>query len=124
MVFILAAAIKWAAVALLLAFDAPGWLLHGQDILLSGALAAAFVLALLMAFASRRRNMNEQIRLAATLNHEVRNALEVILGSEYLPKSEQSRAVMESVDRINRTLNGILQPNGRVVRIDSRQGQR
>jgi signal transduction histidine kinase len=119
-VFVLAAAVKYAAVAVLLAFEAPGWLLHGQDILVSGALSAAFAFALLMAFASRRRHMNEQIRLAATLNHEVRNALEVILGSDYLPKSEQSRAVMESVDRINRTLNGILQPNDRVVRIDSR----
>ena len=40
----------------------------------------------------------------AELNHHVRNALQVIRESHYLPEDRQAQAVMESVDRIDRTL--------------------
>jgi signal transduction histidine kinase len=112
-VFVLAGAAKYFAVAVLWHFHAERWFLRGQDVVLTGLLASGFVATLLAAFGSRRRYVLEQVRLAAMLNHEVRNALEVILGSDYLPESEQTQAVMQSVDRINRTLNGLLQPNAR-----------
>lgn len=111
LVFFVAGAAKYGAVAVLWRFYAPRWLLRGQDVVLTGLLASSFFAVLLVTFAVRRRNTLEQIRLAATLNHEVRNALEVIIGSGYLPQSEQAHAVMQSVERINRTLTDILGPN-------------
>lgn len=107
-VFLFAGGTKYFAVAVLWRFHAERWLLRGQDVVLTGLLASSFFATLLVAFASRREFVRTQIQVAATLNHEVRNALEVILGSEYLPESEQAHAVMQSVERINRTLNSLL----------------
>ncbi len=107
-VFVFAGGTKYFAVAALWRFHAERWLLRGQDVVLTGLLASSFFATLMLAFASRRHYVLRQVQLASTLNHEVRNALEVILGSDYLPEPDQSRAVMESVERINRTLNSVL----------------
>ncbi len=107
-VFLIAGGIKYFAVAVLWRFHVGRTLLRGQDVFLTGLLATGFYAATLISVASRRRYVTEQVRQAATLNHEVRNALEVIIGSGYLPESEKTQAVMQSVDRINRTLHGLL----------------
>jgi hypothetical protein len=51
-----------------------------------------------------REKMNEDMRSVAELNHHVRNALAVIRDSHLLPTEVQTQAVIESVDRIDRTL--------------------
>ncbi len=43
-----------------------------------------------------------------SVDHELRNALEVILGSDYLKQSTKGEAILDSVERINRTLDSIL----------------
>jgi hypothetical protein len=57
---------------------------------------------------ARQREQQRQIQVVADLNHNLRNALAVILASEYLAQSEKATAILESVDRIDRTLLTIL----------------
>jgi hypothetical protein len=69
------------------------------------AIAAAFVpLLLLLAARERHRKLLDDLRKIAQLNHHVRNALQTIIYSEYLPRSENRKAVLEGVDRIDRIL--------------------
>jgi hypothetical protein len=46
----------------------------------------------------------------AELNHHVRNALQVIRDSHLLPEERQAQAVIESVERIDRTLRHLFPP--------------
>ena len=70
------------------------------------ALAAAlFLLLLVLAARDRHRKMLDDLRRIAQLNHHVRNALQTILYSEYLPDSEANRKmILEGVDRVGRIL--------------------
>ena len=53
---------------------------------------------------ARRQTVLDQIRTASELNHHLRNALQVITHSRYLPEEKQAQAVFESVDRIDGAL--------------------
>lgn len=106
--FIAAGLLKFAAVSVLLHFGVHRRYLRLQDAVITGALAALLVSFALIAMAIRRRYVRQQIEVVSNLNHELRNALEVILGSEYLPKSNQAEAILESVNRIERTLVRLL----------------
>ncbi len=53
---------------------------------------------------ARRHAMLNQIRTASELNHHLRNALQVIANSRYLPEEKQAQAVFSSIDRIDETL--------------------
>ncbi len=53
---------------------------------------------------ARRHAVLDQIRIASELNHHLRNALQVITQSRYLPKEKQAQAVFSSIDRIDETL--------------------
>jgi signal transduction histidine kinase len=111
--FVLAAALKHALVTALIYFHSPRFYLRAQDAVLTGALAALMVWALLVAVAARRRYVRQQIEAVANLNHELRNALQVILGSEYLPKTDKADAILESVERINNNLSRLLGQHSR-----------
>lgn len=79
-----------------------------QDSILTGVLTAIGVWASLMIATERRKFVLKEIQTVANLNHELRNALEVILGSAYLAESSKGGAILDSVERINRTLDSIL----------------
>lgn len=53
---------------------------------------------------TRRKVMLEQIRTASDLNHHLRNALQVITQSRYLPEEKQNEAMYSSIDRIDEAL--------------------
>lgn len=70
-----------------------------------GFAAALVPLFVLLAARERHRKLLDDLRKIAQLNHHVRNALQTILYSEYLPASETNRqVVLEGVDRIGRIL--------------------
>jgi hypothetical protein len=54
--------------------------------------------------AARQRVMLQKIRTASDLNHHLRNALQVITQSRYLPEEKQAQAVYASIDRIEEAL--------------------
>ena len=81
------------------------------------ALAAAlFPLLLLLTARARRRRVLDDLRRIAQLNHHVRNALQTILYSEYLPDSEANRKIiLEGVDRVGRILQELFPAVGERV---------
>lgn len=119
---ILAAGISTALVVGVAKFGLVSFLLHIQtsraylrlqDAVLTGLLAAVAVWAVLQITSERRKYIRREIQTVANLNHELRNALEVIIGSDYLHQSNKGDAIFDSVERINRTLNNILLPESR-----------
>jgi len=108
--------LKFGAVSFLLHLNAPRDYLRMQDAILTGLLAAAAVCAVLWGVKQRRKYVRGEIQTVANLNHELRNALEVIIGSEYLAQSSKGEAILESVERINRALNNILGSQARKAR--------
>ncbi len=70
-----------------------------------GFFAAFFGLLVLTAAGERRHKVRDDLRRIAELNHQVRNALQVIVYSEYSPNNSQHRAaVLEGVEKIEATL--------------------
>lgn len=65
---------------------------------------ALFLFLVLREWRLRRAMVLEQLRMVAELNHNVRNALQRLAYSQYLPPHEQTEAVLESVNRIDSTL--------------------
>ena len=99
---------KYGLVALLVRWHTNAVYLRLQDTILTGVLVGLGVWAGLMVTHERRKYIMKQVETVAQLNHELRNALEVILGSEYLNKSNKGEIILDSVERINRTLDAIL----------------
>jgi hypothetical protein len=66
------------------------------------------VWVLLAAVRARQKQVQQQIRVVADLNHHLRNALTIILASEYLRESEKATAILASVERIDATLQLLL----------------
>jgi hypothetical protein len=79
--------------------------------------AAAFApLLILLAARERHRKLLDDLRKIAQLNHHVRNALQMIMYSEYLPDSEENRkVVLEGVDRVGRILQELFPAVGERV---------
>lgn len=65
--------------------------------------AALFVWVLLVGNRDRRRRAREEVERIANLNHEIRNALQIIAHSTY-NVAECRDLVLDSVDRIDATL--------------------
>jgi signal transduction histidine kinase len=101
-------AVKFGLILFLLHVHTPQALLKLQDSVLTGVLAALAVCAVLVIARERRRYIRNELKSVANLNHELRNALEVLVCSEYLAESSKGEAILESVERINRTLNDLL----------------
>ncbi len=99
---------KFAVITVIIAWHGNGVYLRFQDAVLTGVLVGIGVWAGLMITRERRKYVIKQVQTVARLNHELRNALEVILGSEYLKQSTKGEAILDSVERINRTLDSIL----------------
>jgi hypothetical protein len=76
--------------------------------LIDASVIAVFMIVLLgvvVAAARVQRNaIAKEMRTVGELNHHVRNALQIIRESHRLPTDKQTEAVIESVDRIDRTL--------------------
>jgi predicted MarR family transcription regulator len=67
--------------------------------------ASLVVLLVLLSARERRKRVLDDVRRIAELNHHVRNALQVVVHSQYVPPSnDQRKAVLESADRIEKTL--------------------
>jgi hypothetical protein len=108
---IVAATVKLVAVMLLLyVVHVPRTVLQGQDALITGVLAASFVWVLLGVERMRQQEQAKQVKVVADLNHHLRNALEVILASEYLGHDVKAGAILNSVERIDNALTAIVGP--------------
>lgn len=79
-----------------------------QDSVMTGLLGGLAVWVALSVARFRRDQIREQVRVIGDLNHHLRNALSVILNSQFLPAHEQKDAVLASVDRIDRALQQIV----------------
>jgi len=108
-----AAIVKFVTVLLLAYVGTPPRYMEYQDAILTGMLTAAFVWAFLQAERSRQREQQRQIQAVADLNHNVRNALTVILASEYLRQTDKGNAILQGVERIDRALQFILSEHQR-----------
>lgn len=106
---IVAGAAKLGAAWLLLHIRVAPGLLRGLDALITGILVAYVVSGVLGAERARQREKVKQFQIVAELNHHVRNALDVIVCSEYLGTGKTT-AVLESVERIEDALNAITVP--------------
>ena len=69
-----------------------------------GIAATLLIWFLFSATRERRQRVLENMRVIAELNHEIRNALQVIVYSHHDADAEHSAVVMNSVQRIDRTL--------------------
>jgi len=83
---------------------------------LLGLAAALLPLLFLLVARERHRRVLDDLRKIAELNHHVRNALQTIVYSEYLPDSEANRRViLEGVERIGRVLQELFPAVGERV---------
>jgi hypothetical protein len=70
-----------------------------------GFFAAFFGLVVLMTASERQHKVQDELRRIAELNHQIRNALQVIVYGEYSPDSAQHRsAVLAGVEKIECSL--------------------
>jgi hypothetical protein len=92
-----------------LAHVAAPEILHAiLDAALMGLATAVIISLLLLAIRERHRRMLREMERVAELNHTVRNALQVIVHSQYLPQGEQdASAILESVQRIDDSLRDL-----------------
>ncbi len=81
-----------------------------------GSGAAVVLWVLLLGVRARRRRVAEDLARIAELNHEIRNALQVITHVQYLTASREREMVLTSVSRIDAVLKrlfpigGLFQP--------------
>jgi hypothetical protein len=80
------------------------------DALVIAFLTMMLVSVVITAARARRRQVLKEMRTIAELNHHVRNALQVIRDSHFLPEDRQAQAVMDSVERIDVTLKRLFPP--------------
>ncbi len=71
------------------------------DSLLVGAAVSIGVLLLLASVRERRKRVRAELLRISELNHEVRNALQVLVDSQFDANPERREIVIASVDRIN-----------------------
>jgi hypothetical protein len=70
-----------------------------------GVIAAFFALLVLTAARDRHHKVQDDLRMIAELNHQVRNALQVIVYGEYSPDKTSHRvAVLAGVEKIQSAL--------------------
>jgi hypothetical protein len=82
------------------------------DAAIIALMAALLVYTLLRQWRLRRAMVVRELNTVAELNHQVRNALQTIVYSQYVQQQDQARAVLESVDRIAKTLNEVFPDMG------------
>jgi hypothetical protein len=107
---ITAGAAKLGAVWLLLRLGIGPRVLQAQDAMTTGIFAACLVFIFLREEQAQQEDQERRMDAVADLNHNVRNALEVIVCSEYLRRSDQGTAILASVERIDHALTTITAP--------------
>ena len=96
--------------------DASSYMQAMTDAAMVGLAAALAPFLVLLAARERHRKVLDDLRKIAQLNHHVRNALQTIMYSEYLPDSEENRkVVLEGVERIGRILQELFPAVGERV---------
>ncbi len=101
----------YALLGILAQFNVPRWSIRVENAVVTGCLGGALIWALLTMVSSRRQYLGSQVKVIASLNHELRNALEVILNSEYLPDKERPPALLHSANRIDKALTRLMKEN-------------
>jgi hypothetical protein len=101
--------------ALLMRLGTSGELYAVIDATIIGAVAATIGALALIGVRERRKRDIEHLRTVAELNHQVRNALQVIVDDYYLSREAHTEAVISSVDRIDRTLRSLFPPETNVA---------
>jgi Co/Zn/Cd efflux system component len=105
---VLAGLTEFAVHEALTRLSAPEIFHAALDAILMGFATAIITSFLLLAIRERHRRMLQEVRRVAELNHNVRNALQVIVHNQYLPQSEQDAdAILESVQRIDDSLRDL-----------------
>jgi hypothetical protein len=91
-----------------------GWLLLPMALVsdvFAGALSGIFIFAVLRNTRERRLAMLQRLKAIREMNHEIRNALELIQLSAYSTHHQQAIAtITNAVDRIQWTLREIVSP--------------
>jgi len=106
------------------------WILKQTDLPISSTIVDGIILGCVAAFAAwfllqaereRMKRVTRDVEQSAQLNHEIRNALEVITSAGYLLNDVvYGPAVSDSIDRINRSLKSLSPDESRVA---PRQGK-
>lgn len=66
-----------------------------QTSVVTGVVSGAFVWAFLTVVSLGRRHLETKLKVVADLNHVLRNALEIIANSGYLPQDQRHAALLE-----------------------------
>jgi hypothetical protein len=82
----------------------PGGVPPIVDAGIVATITAAMLFIVLREWRVRRQLVLQQLHIVAELNHNVRNALQMLLYYQFLPPQKQTEAVLESVNRIDSTL--------------------
>lgn len=72
---------------------------HGINDILSGAIAGAAVLVILRSVECRRSAAIKRVQDIGNMNHHIRNGLQVIRSSHFIPEEEQRVQLIEEATR-------------------------
>lgn len=108
LVLLLAGILKYVLAGLMVRVGASPTEMRTQDAIFTGLFCAVIVSIALGAERFRREQFRERVKVVSDLNHHLRNALEIIIHGHLLPQSSQTKAILESVERIDHALKKIV----------------
>jgi hypothetical protein len=108
LVLLLAGIFKYVLAGLMVRGGASATEMRSQDAILTGLFCAIIITIALGAERFRREQFRERVKVVSDLNHHLRNALEIITQGHLLPPSSQTKAILESVERIDHALQQIV----------------
>ncbi|HKW74954.1 MAG TPA: hypothetical protein VJN64_05460 [Terriglobales bacterium] len=108
LVLMAAGIFKYVLAGLMLRSGASPTEMRSQDAILTGLFCAIIVSIALGAERFRREQFRERVKVVSDLNHHLRNALEIIIHGHLLPQNSQTKAIVESVKRIDQALQTIV----------------
>ena len=108
LVLFVAGGFKYVLAGLMVRAGASRQEMRIQDAILTGLFCAVIVCIALGAERFRREQFRERVNVVSDLNHHLRNALEIIIHGHLLPQSSQTKAIFESVERIDHALKKIV----------------
>lgn len=107
-VLLLAGVLKYVLAGLMVRVGASPTEMRSQDAVLTGLFCAIIISIALGAERFRREQFRERVKVVSDLNHHLRNALEIIINGHLLPQTSQTKAILESVERIDHALQKIV----------------
>jgi hypothetical protein len=108
LVLLVAGGFKYLLAGFLVRAGASRQEMRIQDAILTGLFCALIVCIAMGAERFRREQFRERVKVVSDLNHHLRNALEIIIHGHLLPQSSQTKAIFESVERIDHALQKIV----------------